>query len=388
MDGQIFKNEEECIPDIITAIDGWATITDIHNGFQRTDGRNLMGFNDGVSNPRPGKDEIGNLFDKIVFTTKEDEREDLDYGTYMVFQKIQHDLDQWRELSLDEQQEWIGRSKGTGLLNGTLDEDTDSELARDLRSADPDVRKNAALDIEKLIAIQKNPTTRFYKEDGDPIVVEGKRMKYTIIPANIRKNVQAWSHVRKANPREEDGTEQKIIFRQGYPFIQTGLNNKIISGLLFVCFQKDIQNGFEFIKKNWFNNKNFPVPALRIFTPDEEKKRRQFGRLSVDDLLALSPQQRKDLGLDDDEDFKKALQDAGVVNPDIDNKFTSLDIDPDDLELVPITQNTGREGLAGPSEHGTVPTGEFLAIVPFGGGYYFVPPVPNKKISEIGTQFF
>jgi len=163
MDGQIFKNEEECIPDIITAIDGWATITDIHNGFQRTDGRNLMGFNDGVSNPRPGKDEIGNLFDKIVFTTKEDEREDLDYGTYMVFQKIQHDLDQWRELSLDEQQEWIGRSKGTGLLNGTLDEDTDSELARDLRSADPDVRKNAALDIEKLIAIQKIPQRDFIK---------------------------------------------------------------------------------------------------------------------------------------------------------------------------------------------------------------------------------
>jgi hypothetical protein len=37
---------------------------------------------------------------------------------------------------------------------------------------------------------------------------------------------------------------------------------------------------------------------------------------------------------------------------------------------------------------GVVPTGEFLAIVPFGGGYYFVPPIPNKSIKDIGQQFF
>ena len=45
------------------------------------------------------------------------------WGTYMVFQKVLHDLDQWRELEVDEQQEWVGRSKATGLLLGTLDED-------------------------------------------------------------------------------------------------------------------------------------------------------------------------------------------------------------------------------------------------------------------------
>ena len=63
------------------------------------------------------------------------------------------------------------------------------------------------------------------------------------------------------------------------------------------------------------------------------------------------------------------------------------------MSWLPDTQNTGREGLAGPSEHGVVPTGEFLAIMPFGGGYYFIPPIqneaiPNRRIRDIGQQFF
>ena len=52
------------------------------------------------------------------------------------------------------------------------------------------------------------------------------------------------------------------------------------------------------------------------------------------------------------------------------------------------TQNTGKEGLAGPSELGVIPTGQFLTIIPFGGGYYFVPPIPSRSIADIGQQFF
>ena len=54
----------------------------------------------------------------------------------MVFQKIVHDLDQWRELDVDEQEEWVGRRKATGLLLGTFDtDDEDRKLAADLRSS-------------------------------------------------------------------------------------------------------------------------------------------------------------------------------------------------------------------------------------------------------------
>ena len=36
--------------DIMQAVKEWANISDIHAGFHRTDGRNLMGFYDGISN--------------------------------------------------------------------------------------------------------------------------------------------------------------------------------------------------------------------------------------------------------------------------------------------------------------------------------------------------
>ena len=51
-------------------------------------------------------------------------------------------------------------------------------------------------------------------------------------------------------------------------------------------------------------------------------------------------------------------------------------------------QNTGREGLAGPSQLGVYPKGDFVVTISQGGGYYFVPPIPNRKISEIGQFFF
>ena len=51
-------------------------------------------------------------------------------------------------------------------------------------------------------------------------------------------------------------------------------------------------------------------------------------------------------------------------------------------------QNTGREGLAGPSQLGVSPRGDFVVTTTQGGGYYFIPPIPDRKISEIGQQFF
>ena len=34
----------------------------------------------------------------------------------MIFPKLSHNLDQWQELEFDEQEEWGGRDKITGLL--------------------------------------------------------------------------------------------------------------------------------------------------------------------------------------------------------------------------------------------------------------------------------
>jgi Dyp-type peroxidase family len=353
------SEEDKAMPepeDIVSAIAGWATITDVHAGFQRLDGRNLQGFNDGVSNPR----RLSALFDELVWTTEADEGAALKDGTYMVFQKIVHDLDQWRVLGVDKQQKWVGRSKGTGLLLGTLPEKEDEDLAHDLQSPNVSTRERALAKWKPLFDAQTDPLTRFYDHVGGD--ADGEPLHH-----QIPNKCPAWSHVRKANPREEDGRiPRHLIFRRGYPFMENGMDHKTRTGLLFVGFQKDIAESFEFMKTKWFGNGGFPVPQIRPFTTLENDVRHQSGRFSAAELTALTADERKLLGLSDPDAFEKARKAADKEE----------------------TKETGREGLAGPSEHGVIPTGEFLAIVPLGGGYYFCPPIPNQDLSQIGQQFF
>jgi Dyp-type peroxidase family len=335
-------------PDIVSAIEGWAIVTDFHTGFQRMDGRNLIGFNDGVSNPNPGS---GDQFDDVVWNTEKDEGRILKDGTYMVFQKIAHDLDQWRELSSKEQEEWVGRSKLTGLLLGTP-ENEDTKFVDAVKNNDPAAREK----LRKLIEEQSDPGKPFYDSDS------------------FKNNVPAWSHIRKANPRQEKllpggkRIDKRLIFRRGYLFTEGGLNNKIISGLLFISFQRDIENSFEFIRKNWLNQKKFPTPEPRPFTRHELKTRHSHGRLSTEELEKIMRDLSKNyvLGLDDSDVLKRKIEET----------------EDDDA------QNTGKEGLAGPSKLGVIPAGEFLAIIPYGGGYYFIPPIPDKSMKDIGQQFF
>lgn len=86
------------------------------------------------------------------------------------------------------------------------------------------------------------------------------------------------------------------------------------------------------------------------------------------------------LGLDADKDFNRVLRDAGVdasrylIRPIKDGIPGST--------IVNDSQNAGREDLAGPSEIGAIPDGQFLAIIPKGGGYYYIPPIPNTGVKD------
>jgi Dyp-type peroxidase family len=381
-DGQIVEKGEKCTADITTALGGWATIVDVNVGFQRLDGRNLMGFNDGVSNPMPGS---GAPFDHVVWTTKEDEGNNLKDGTYMVFQKIEHDLDQWRQLPLAKQEDWVGRKKITGLLIGTLSDEQDKILGQNLQSPNQRIREEAQKKLKELIKPQRDPLKRFYDDD------------------KFKNAVSSWSHIRKANPREELIDKYKgdkngrigrhYIFRRGFLYSEYDENYNVRSGLQFICFQRKIDDGFEFIKKNWLNNKNFPVPISsptlqRTFTEQELIERHKHGRLTGDELVRIKNDlsKRKLLGLEADKDFNQALRDAGFDSTGYQSQRIKDQITGN--PTITNTQNTGREGLAGPSELGVNPTGQFLAIIPMGGGYYFVPPIPNKSVKDIGQQFF
>jgi hypothetical protein len=148
--------------------------------------------------------------------------------------------------------------------------------------------------------------------------------------------------------------------------MESSLDSRVSSGLLFICFQRNISNAFEYIKKKFLNNKEFPVPEVRkSFTREELAERHRHARFSEDELKRLGAIEKSALGLDS-KAYPQAIEEAQ---------------DPD-------SQNTGREGLAGPSKLGVKPGGEFLATVTLGGGYYFIPPIPNKNITEIGEQFF
>ena len=311
------KNDgtEKTPTEIYSAISDWAEIVDMHAGFQRIDGRNLLGFNDGISNPK-------RLSNDVVWTTIQDEDQKFTDGTYMVFQKIEHDIEKWRTMSVDEQEESMGRSKGTGLLLGTLSKKQNRKLGLELQSENPYIRNRARGTWKKLYDEQKDPDRKFFNP---------KQQRYR----NIQIECPVWCHVRKTNPRQYLGAARSLIYRRGYLYIEGGGTGMFSSGLLFICFQKDIEKGFEYIKKEFLSNKNFP--------PSDSKK----------DFL-----------------IRNSKMDAG------NSSFHKAEYTNKGSKLYPESSSISHIG------------GQIPATFTLGGGYYFIPPIPHKRISELSEQFF
>jgi Dyp-type peroxidase family len=333
---------EDIPEDIITATSDWAKIVDIHAGFQRIDGKNLLGFNDGISNP-------DRLLNTVVWTTLKEEKEKFKDSTYMVFQKIDHDLEKWQNMQIEKQEQWIGRSKSTGLLLGTLTKEEDQRLGFDMHSDDPIVRERALKKWKKLYKEQQDPEKRFFDNNINQF-------------KNIQLQCPVWSHVRKANPRQAYGAPKSLIFRRGYLYMEgSGLNGKFNSGLLFICFQKNIENSFEHIKKNFLNNTEFPLPQLRAnFKPEEIRKLHLSNNFVDNETMNLNQTNTN---------FNHVY---GIIKDKSSDKI----------------QTTGKDGLSGPSELGVNSKGQIPITTTLGGGYYFIPSIPNRRIAEISEQFF
>lgn len=90
----------------------------------------------------------------------------------------------------------------------------------------------------------------------------------------------AHSHARKVNPRgttpsTSDASERRRrIARRGIPYgkpmpeicdaVQTDPNPAAERGLLFMCFQANIEKQFEFIQRTWVDNPNFPDNVFNL----------------------------------------------------------------------------------------------------------------------------
>jgi deferrochelatase/peroxidase EfeB len=160
-------------------------------GHGRTSTRNLLGFKDGTANP-DATDE--RTMDDVVWVARRapDEPAWTEGGTYMVVRIIQNRVEFWDRTALATQEGIIGRAKETGApLDGHKETDVPDF------AADPDGKR--------------------FRLDG---------------------------HIRLANPRTE-ATRANLILRRGFSYSAGfGASGQLDQGLLFVCFQQDLDRGF------------------------------------------------------------------------------------------------------------------------------------------------
>lgn len=97
---------------IMAAIGPWVRVDDHVTGFRYFDARDLLGFVDGTENPTGRSAKAAALIDST--------EPEFVNGSYVMVQKYMHDLESWKELSTEDQERVIGRTK---LDDIEIDED-------------------------------------------------------------------------------------------------------------------------------------------------------------------------------------------------------------------------------------------------------------------------
>ena len=156
---------------------------------------NLLGFKDGTANPDSSNTAL--MKNVVWVTADQGEPAWAVGGTYQAVRIIQFHVEFWDRTPLKEQQTIFGRDKQTGAPLGMKHEHDEPDYARD--------------------------------PNGDVIALD--------------------SHIRLANPRTKE-TQSSLMMRRGYSY-SLGVTNsgQLDMGLLFVCYQHDLEKGFLTVQK-------------------------------------------------------------------------------------------------------------------------------------------
>ncbi|MDU2938312.1 MAG: iron uptake transporter deferrochelatase/peroxidase subunit [Enterobacteriaceae bacterium] len=156
---------------------------------------NLLGFKDGTANP---DSQDNALMEEVVWVTAEQgEPAWTTGGSYQAVRIIQFHVEFWDRTPLKEQQTIFGRDKATGAPLGMQKEHDTPDYAQD--------------------------------PDGEVIALD--------------------SHIRLANPRTPQ-TQSSLMMRRGYSYsLGVTHSGQLDMGLLFVCYQHDLEKGFLTVQK-------------------------------------------------------------------------------------------------------------------------------------------
>lgn len=156
---------------------------------------NLLGFKDGTANP---DNHNSTLMDEVVWVTPEQREPAWAIGgAYQAVRIIQFHVEFWDRTPLQEQQSIFGRNKHSGAPLGMQHEHDVPDYGRD--------------------------------PDGEVIALD--------------------SHIRLANPRTPE-TQANLMMRRGYSYsLGVTPSGQLDMGLLFVCYQHDLEKGFLTVQK-------------------------------------------------------------------------------------------------------------------------------------------
>ncbi|MFI5405354.1 MAG: Dyp-type peroxidase [Nitrososphaerales archaeon] len=193
-------------------------ISGLYAGFQREDGRNWLGFHDGLSNLKSSERP------QVIFIDPRSVMADEKWsalGTYLIFMRIVLDLKTWEDLHPTVQQIVIGRDKLTGCpLIGI---DRNKKPLKDSRCPVPGTSEVT------------DPGNEYFRD-------------HRPYGSTMADRILQYSHIGSTRPIDRiplSDKKSRRIYRQGFEFlVSSKYPPGFIAGLNFVSFQNTPQRFF------------------------------------------------------------------------------------------------------------------------------------------------